>query len=111
MTMTQFAVELHNLASGYVPAPVVDQTGLTGAYDFSISFSRAGKLRAPAASPSAATPSGSADLDAPDPGGGLPAISLFDAVQKQLGLKLVKKDSVPTSVFVIDHVEPQPTEN
>ena len=41
MTMAQFAIELHNLASGFIPAPVVDSTGLTGAYDFSLSFSRA----------------------------------------------------------------------
>jgi len=118
MTMEQFATELHNLASGYVPAPVVDQSGLTGAYDFSISFSRAGKLKAPASAPSTGAPSASGAAsapgapEAPDPGGnGLPPLSLFDALQKQLGLKLVKKDSVPQPVLVIDHVEEHPTDN
>jgi uncharacterized protein (TIGR03435 family) len=112
MTMAQFAVELHNLASGFVPAPVVNSTGLTGAYDFSVSFSRANLLRAPASAPSTGAPSASSDSEASDPGiGGLPPVSLFDALQKQLGLKLVKKDSVPQPVLVIDHVEEKPTEN
>jgi len=112
MTMAQFAVELHNLASGFVPAPVIDSSGLTGAYDFSLSFSRANLLRAPSSAPSAAAPSASNDNEANDPGsGGLPAISLFDAMQRQLGLKLVKKDSVPQPVLVIDHIEEKPTDN
>jgi uncharacterized protein (TIGR03435 family) len=112
MTMAQFAIELHNLASGFIPAPVVDSTGLTAAYDFSLSFSKANLLRAPSSAPSATAPSASGDSEAIDPGsGGLPAISLFDAMQKQLGLKLVKKDSVPQTVLVIDHVEEKPTDN
>jgi uncharacterized protein (TIGR03435 family) len=113
MTMAQFAVELHKLASGFIPAPVVDASGLTGAYDFTLSFSRANLLRAPASAPSAASPTAATGTaESPDPGvGGLPAISLFDALQKELGLKLLKKDSVPRPVLVIDHVEPQPTEN
>ena len=112
MTMAQFAIELHSLASGFIPAPVVDSTGLTGAYDFSLSFSRANLLRTPTTAPSATAPAASDALEATDPGsGGLPAISLFDAMQKQLGLKLVKKDSVPQPVLVIDHVEEKPTDN
>jgi uncharacterized protein (TIGR03435 family) len=112
MTMAQFAVELHNLASGFVPAPVIDSSDLTGAYDFSLSFSRANLLRGPSSAPSAAAPSASSDTEGTDPGsGGLPPISLFDALQKQLGLKLVKKDSVPQPVLVIDHIEEQPTDN
>jgi uncharacterized protein (TIGR03435 family) len=112
MTMAQFAIELHNLASGFVPAPVVDSTGLTGAYDFSVSFSKANLLRAPSSAPSATAALASDALEATDPGsGGLPPISLFDALQKQLGLKLVKKDSVPQPVLVIDHIEEKPTDN
>jgi uncharacterized protein (TIGR03435 family) len=112
MTMAQFAIELHNLASGFVPAPVVDSTGLTAAYDFSLSFSKANLLNAPSSSPSAAAPAAAGAPEAPDPGSnGLPPISLFDALQKQLGLKLVKKDSVPQPVLVIDHIEEHPTDN
>jgi uncharacterized protein (TIGR03435 family) len=112
MTMAQFAIELHNLASGFVPAPVIDSTGLTAAYDFSLSFSKANLLNTPASAPTAAGASASGDSEAIDPGsGGLPAISLFDALQKQLGLKLVKKDSVPQPVLVIDHIEEKPSDN
>jgi len=48
-----------------------------------------------------------AESAASDPTG---ALSLFEAVEKQLGLKLEKtKRSVP--VIVIDHLEQKPTEN
>jgi uncharacterized protein (TIGR03435 family) len=51
-------------------------------------------------------PSGSGQ-PAADPNG---AISFFDAVDKQLGLKLEKeKRSLP--VLVIDHIDETPTEN
>ena len=51
---------------------------------------------------------GPADITASDPMGG--GASLFDAVDKQLGLKLeARKRTHP--VFVIDHIEEKPTEN
>jgi uncharacterized protein (TIGR03435 family) len=65
---------------------VVDETGLTGKYDFSLTF-------------------------APDPlapGAGT-APDIFHAVQQQLGLKL-QPTKAPVEVIVIDHVEP-PTAN
>ena len=107
MTMAEFANELHTFAGGYIPAPVVDSTGLKDGYDFSVSFSRKGKLKQPSASPSTSTPDGVAS----DPGSGGVAISLFDALQKQLGVKLEKKDSVPVRTLVIDHIEQNPTDN
>ena len=42
-----------------------------------------------------------------DPSG---AISLYDAIEKQLGLKL-EKTKRPAQVLVIDHIEPKPIEN
>jgi uncharacterized protein (TIGR03435 family) len=51
-------------------------------------------------------PSGDANA-APDPSG---ALSLFDAVYKQLGLKL-EKQKRPVPVLVIDHIEEKPTDN
>lgn len=111
MTMAQFATELHRLASGYIPAPVIDATNLAGGYDFSLSFSRANKLNAPSSAPSPAGSSVSGS-EASDPGsGGLPPISLFDALEKQLGLKLEKRDKVDMPTLVIDHVEDHPTDN
>ncbi len=100
MTMPQFTQELQTLVSGYLPAPVIDSTGLSGAYDFTLSFSKSRDLRV------AAAPGETDSSD--DPGG---AISLFDAVNKQLGLKLEKKDKVPVPVLAIDHIEPKPLEN
>jgi uncharacterized protein (TIGR03435 family) len=102
MTMAQFATELHTLASGYLPAAVVDSTGLIDPYDFTLSFSKQGDLKKAASAPSGG------DGSASDPSGG---ISLFEALQKQLGLKLEKKDKVPQPVLVIDHVEQNPTDN
>jgi uncharacterized protein (TIGR03435 family) len=103
MTMAQFVQELQLIAAGYVPSQIIDSTNLNGAYDFTLNFSRKRDVRN-------ATPSAASDdsTGASDPSG---AISLFDAVQKQLGLKLEKKSQLPTPILVIDHIEPQPTDN
>jgi uncharacterized protein (TIGR03435 family) len=45
--------------------------------------------------------------EASDPSG---AVTLFEAIEKQLGLKL-EKQKRPASVLVIDHVEQKPTDN
>ena len=46
-------------------------------------------------------------IEAADPGG---AISLYEAIEKQLGLKL-QQTKRPAQVLVIDHIEPKPIEN
>jgi uncharacterized protein (TIGR03435 family) len=104
MTMAQLADRLPTLASGYVFTPVLDATGLTDAYDFTLSFSTAGQLR------SAPPPPPSTDPNAPsttDPNGG---VSLPDAIARQLGVKL-EKQKRPSPVLVIDHIEQKPTDN
>jgi uncharacterized protein (TIGR03435 family) len=104
MTMAQFADRLPQLANGYVHAAVLDKTGLTDAYDFTLSFSAIGILQNSLQGPGQAAPGAAA---APDPNG---ALSLPDAVSKQLGLKLeLEKRLAP--VLVIDHVEQKPTDN
>jgi uncharacterized protein (TIGR03435 family) len=113
ITMAQFADQLQVIGGAYTSYPVVDATGLEGAWDFTLSFS----LIAPArlagllvGARGGAPPVGAAgaDFTASDPIGG--GTSLFDAVEKQLGLKLeVRKRTYP--VFVIDHIEEKPTEN
>jgi uncharacterized protein (TIGR03435 family) len=106
MTIAEFADQLPRLASGYVHAPVLDSTGLDGAYDFTLSFSAAGLPQAVAAR--AAADAGQAGgAAASDPGGGL---SLPDAVNKQLGLKM-ELTKRPLPVLVIDHIEEKPADN
>ena len=79
-----------------VKAPVNDQTGLSGKYDFNLTFSPPN-----ATTPTSADPAGTLAERAPD---------LFVALEDQLGLKLVAK-KLAIDVVVIDHLEKSPTEN
>ncbi len=97
MTMAQIGDELQRVASGYIYNTVVDGTGIKGSYDFTLSFSSADKMLPPTGD----TATGS------DPNG---ALSVFDAVSRQLGLKL-EKTKRPYPVLVIDHIDETPTEN
>jgi uncharacterized protein (TIGR03435 family) len=112
--MAQFADQLQSIAGSYTSYPVVDATGLDGPWDFTLSFSPINPQQlatlmagARAAAPlGAAGPAGAATASDPIGGG----VSLFDAVEKQLGLKLeMRKRTLP--VFVIDHIEEKPTDN
>jgi uncharacterized protein (TIGR03435 family) len=107
MTMAEFAEQLPTLARGYIFTPVLDATGLQGAWDFTLNFSAADQLNG-GGGRGAPPPQPSGDANAaPDPSG---ALSLFDAVYKQLGLKLEKQNR-PVPVLVIDHIEEKPTDN
>jgi uncharacterized protein (TIGR03435 family) len=99
MTIPQIGDELQHVAGGYIYNPVVDGTGLKGSYDFTLSFSSADKILP--------NTGGSADPNSSDPNG---ALSIFDAISRQLGLKL-EKTKRPYPVLVIDHMEETPTEN
>ncbi|HEY1759079.1 MAG TPA: TIGR03435 family protein [Bryobacteraceae bacterium] len=66
--------------------PVIDKTGLTGSYNFSLEY----------------TPDGTPADVATGP-------SIFTALEDQLGLKLVSSKA-PTEILVIDHAE-KPTQN
>jgi len=98
ITMAQFADRLPQMAGGYIDHPVVDLSGIDGAFDFSLNFSpaRAFQLAQKRGGEGAAV----------DPDG---AISLFEAVEK-LGVKLEQRKH-PMPVLVIDHVDEQPTDN
>ena len=106
MSMAQLAEKLPYIASAYIHAPVIDGTGLEGSYDFTLTFSPIppGQL----ATMLARRPDAAGDANAAaDPIGG---VSIFEAVDKQLGLKLVEQKR-PVSVLVIDHIEEKPTDN
>src|ERR1700735_4050766 len=92
MTLPQFAKQLHQMAGGYIHNQVVDFTGLKGAYAFTVKWSPSGAPKT---------------KDEGEPSG---KVSIFDAVDKQLGLNLeLTKRGVP--VVVVDSVERTPTPN
>jgi bla regulator protein blaR1 len=91
---------LANVLSRFAGRPVLNKTGLTGKYDFTLKWTPDEGTMPPGA------PKGSPD-DAPPPEPSGP--SLFTAVQEQLGLKL-EAQRAPMDVLVIQHVE-RPSEN
>jgi uncharacterized protein (TIGR03435 family) len=101
VTMAQFAEQLLPLSANDFAYPVVDATGLSGRWDFTLNFTPTGDRRNPAETLFAQGSNPS------DPNG---AISIFEAVSRQLGLKLeARKRILP--VLVIDHIEPNPAAN
>ena len=89
VSMTEFADALRTIASTYIGSvPVLDRTGLTGSWNFNIQWTAPDTL-------ASAGPEG---------------ISLFDAVDRQLGLRLERQET-PTPVIVVDHVNQKPTAN
>jgi uncharacterized protein (TIGR03435 family) len=93
MTMPRLA----GLLKGRVGRPVVDSTGLDAAYDLELEWSSDLGLQQ--------APPGSAGADAITPDG----LSLFTALQEQLGLRL-EASRGPVDIIVVDSAEP-PTSN
>lgn len=129
-TMAQLATPLGN----QVNRPVVDKTGLTGKYDFTLEFSFEPGGGGPMGLPMPPLPPGGfggagggegggagGRATAAGPGGGPSpapaeaqstdsAPTVFAALREQLGLRLEQKKA-PLDMLVIDHVEKTPTEN
>jgi uncharacterized protein (TIGR03435 family) len=82
-SMTQFRDILQGYGSAYISKPVIDVTGLKGGFDFELAWTAK-----------------------PGPDG----LTIFDAVQKQLGLKLAL-EQYPTPVVIVDSVNQKPTPN
>lgn len=86
--------------AGYRRHPVIDKTGLTGRYDFTLEFALdMTGIPLPAGFPA------QADNNASDPGS-----DITSAVEKQLGLKLTPAKGM-LDVIVVDRAEKTPTEN
>jgi uncharacterized protein (TIGR03435 family) len=105
---------LSEMLGNQLGRPVVDMTGLTKKYDFTLDFApeegqrMMGPMGAIPQPPPHPPGEGGAPLaGAPD---GQSGPSLFTAVQEQLGLKLDSKKG-PVDLLVIDHLEKVPTEN
>lgn len=88
MTMDAFAVALHGFGGDYLASPVVNATGLEGAWDFGLRWNPRSRIVAP----------------------GVERTTIFDAVEKQLGLVLTPS-TAPTQVLVIDRVNETPSPN
>jgi uncharacterized protein (TIGR03435 family) len=73
--------------------PIIDKTGLTDLYDFTLQFDPRPATRG--------TPVADREVPAPD---------IFIAIQQQLGLKLVGAKA-PLDVVVVDHAEKIPSAN
>jgi uncharacterized protein (TIGR03435 family) len=88
VTAVAIAENLHRMAGGYLDHDVIDSTGLDGVYDFDLEWTDRPLLAVR----------------------GADGISLFTAVEKQLGLKLeVQNVSVPS--FVIEKANRRPSAN
>ena len=117
VTMAEFAARLQSLAGGYIRSPVLDATGLEGSYDFTLNFSPAGMVGMAGGrgavmvrvGPGSGGEGGGAG-GAPEAADPIGAISLPEAVEKQLGLKL-EMQKRPIKVWVIDKLERTPTDN
>ncbi len=91
MTMAAFADGLHTLmGTNLGPKTILDDTGLEGKWNFDLRYSMS--------------------FSGGMPGSASDRISLYDAIEKQLGLKLEEKP-VPAPVIVVDSVNRQPTAN
>ena len=88
LTMATYAETLHLMSAGYIDKPVVDETNLTGAWDFTLKWTPHDRLEKQ----------------------GADGISLFTALEKQLGLKLELK-TAPQPVFEVVSVDKTPTPN
>jgi uncharacterized protein (TIGR03435 family) len=102
IVMTAQGISIDRLVaqiSGQLGSQVHNETGLKGDYDITLRYtSEDMRMEAP-------NPSGGGNVSQSDNNG----ISLFAALEDQLGLKLESQKG-PVDVIVIDHVEP-PSEN
>ena len=87
--MDQLASDLKDFANGYFQGmPVVNSTGLTGEWDYDLIWTGKGQLAR----------------------AGSDGVSIFDAVEKGLGLKL-DLQTAPRPVLLVDAAKETPTPN
>jgi uncharacterized protein (TIGR03435 family) len=102
----QTMASLVNMLANQMGRPVVDQTGLTAKYDFTLDFAPEpgqGGMK------DASMPMGGPGLGG-DAGSDAAGPNILTAVQEQLGLKVEAKKG-PVDLLVIDRAEKTPTEN
>ncbi|HEY6340915.1 MAG TPA: TIGR03435 family protein [Bryobacteraceae bacterium] len=108
ISMAEFAEWLRGRAPG-LTMPILDATEIEGGWDFTLTYTQLPPQMVNAANaPGRGGDNGPPDSvpQAADPSGGY---TVFEAVEKQLGLKLeTQKRSMP--VVVIDHIEQRPVD-
>jgi uncharacterized protein (TIGR03435 family) len=105
ITMAQFAEQLQGFDS-QIFYPVLDGTGIDGAWDFTLNYDLMASLPVPSLFLGArAQPAGAGEPS--EPSG---ALSFVQAVEKQLGLRLEKRKR-SVRILVLDHIEEKPTDN
>jgi uncharacterized protein (TIGR03435 family) len=109
--------DLARVLSDQIGLPVDDETGLSGKYDISLRWS--GNEAAHPGNHADGATYGGAGHGGHDGAGGAPSgqaadadgPTLFDALQQQLGLRLVPAEQTVARLFIIDRVAQRPTEN
>jgi uncharacterized protein (TIGR03435 family) len=105
MAKAQPISQLTTMLSNVLGHPVLDKTGLSGRYDFTLDYAlNLSGFQLPLPPPGTPGP-GAAGDGAPDPGPDLAA-----AVEQQLGLRLVTGKAT-LDIVVVDKIEKTPTEN
>jgi len=109
ITLDELANGLRGMAPAYIDKPVVNLTELTGPYDLKFGWTPRGLLMGTGGGrggDGAPAEGGAINVSEPTAGG----MSVFDAVYKNLGLKLESmKHAIP--IVVVDKVNRTPTEN
>jgi uncharacterized protein (TIGR03435 family) len=106
VTMAQFADLLQAVGGrADIKNHVVDKTGLTDSYDFSLSYTTGSRLRVQeAAAQAAAAKAGDATAEPVE------GLGIEDAVRKELGVRL-EEQRLPLPFLILDHIDQTPTEN
>lgn len=119
ITMDQFVERLQGNGPD-LTWPVANATGLEGGWDLKLTYSQRAMMAMQMAGRGGGGVGVATSTFGAGPGGDAPAMptasdpstgyTIFEAIEKQLGLKL-EKQKRPMPVIVIDHLSQKPTEN
>jgi bla regulator protein BlaR1 len=112
MTLEGHGASMESLVgaiSQQLGSTVVDKTGLTGTYDYTLNWMPEHGAGPMGGGPMMRPPDGGAPSGNAEPAPAETGPSIYTALQDQLGLKLVAQKE-PVEVYVIDHID-QPSPN
>ena len=106
VTMAQFADLLAAVGGrADIRNHVVDKTGLTDGYDFSVSYTSGSRLLLQEAAAQKAAAQAADAIAGPVEG-----LGIEDALRKELGIRL-EKQPLPLPFLILDHIDQTPTDN